>query len=321
MMSAIFITNEFTLLQYLLSRLFSAIVVIFGVTVMVFLLIHLVPGDPVEVMLGESASPVDRELLRQSLGLDKPIFVQFINYISALAQFDAGHSIHSGRSIADILAPRILPTVYLTLAALWVAIMIAFPLGILAAVYKDSWIDHLTMMVSLSGVSIPNFLMGPLLILLFSIYLGWLPVSGNEHVSSLILPAITLGTALAAILSRMIRSSLLDVLGEDYIRTAKAKGLSAFVIVTKHALNNAMLPVLTIIGLQLGALLGGAVITEMIFSWPGLGQLTIESIQKRDYPVVQACILLITSSYVIVNTLTDVLYAILDPRIRLHGNN
>ncbi len=321
MMSPVYNKIEFNLLQYLISRLFSALLVICGVAVMVFLLIHLVPGDPVEVMLGESASPVDRQLLRQSLGLDKPVIIQFVNYISALAHFDAGHSIHSGRAIEDILAPRILPTVYLTLAALWVAIMIAFPLGILAAVYKDSWIDHLTMMISLSGVSIPNFLMGPLLILLFSIYLGWLPVSGNEHISSIILPAITLGSALAAILSRMIRSSLLDVLGEDYIRTAKAKGLSTFVIVTRHALRNAMLPVLTIIGLQLGALLGGAVITEMIFSWPGLGQLTIESIQKRDYPVVQACILFITSSYVIVNTVTDVLYAILDPRIRLHGNS
>jgi len=314
------ILKEFVLFQYLISRIFSALIVICGVTLMVFLLIHLVPGDPIEVMLGESATPVDRELLRQSLGLDKPIFTQFIDYVSGLVQLDAGSSIHSGRAISDILAPRILPTIYLTLSALLVAVMIAFPLGILAAVYKNSWIDHLTMMVSLSGVSIPNFLMGPLLILLFSIYLGWLPVSGDEHLSSLVLPAITLGSALAAILSRMIRSSLLDVLGEDYIRTAKAKGLSAFVIVTRHALRNAMLPVLTIIGLQLGALLGGAVITEMIFSWPGLGQLTIESIQKRDYPVVQACILLITSSYVIVNTLTDILYAILDPRIRLHGN-
>ncbi|MFK5984465.1 MAG: ABC transporter permease [Pseudomonadota bacterium] len=306
--------------KYLLSRLFSALLVICGVTLMVFLLIHLVPGDPVEVMLGESASSADRELLRHSLGLDKPVSVQFLDYLTALIHMDVGNSIHSGRAISDILAPRILPTVYLTLSSLAVAMIIAFPLGILAAVYKDSWIDHLTMMVSLSGVSIPNFLMGPLLILLFSIYFGWLPVSGNEQISSIILPAITLGTALAAILSRMIRATLLDVLGEDYIRTAKAKGLSGFVVVSKHALRNAMLPVLTIIGLQLGALLGGAVITEMIFSWPGLGQLTIESIQKRDYPIVQACILLISSTYVIVNTLTDVLYAVLDPRIRLHTN-
>ncbi len=302
-----------------MSRVFSALLVIFGVTIMVFLLIHLVPGDPVEVMLGDSATPADRELLRHSLGLDQPISTQFLNYISALIHFDLGTSIHSGRAISDILAPRILPTVYLTLSALFVAMMIAFPLGILAAIYKDTWVDHLTMMISLSGISIPNFLMGPLLILFFSIYLGWLPVSGNASPLSLILPAVTLGTALAAILSRMIRASLLDVLGEDYIRTAKAKGLSGFVVITKHALRNAMLPVLTIIGLQLGALLGGAVITEMIFSWPGLGQLTIDSIQKRDYPIVQACILLIASTYVIVNTLTDILYAMLDPRIRLRG--
>lgn len=307
------------MLNYLISRLLSALVVIFGVVLIVFFLIHMVPGDPVEVMLGDTANIVDRQQLRHSLGLDLPIFQQFTNYFSSLLQFDLGTSLHSKREISELILPRIFPTLLLTFFSLLVAIIIAFPLGIFAAIYKDKGIDSVAMGVSLLGVSIPNFLMGPLLILFFSIFLGWLPVSGIETYDSIILPALTLGTALAAILSRMVRASLLEVLGEDYIRTAKAKGLRGVVIITKHALRNALLPVITIIGLQLGALLGGAVITEMIFSWPGLGQLTIESIQKRDYPVVQACILLITSTYVLVNTATDLLYAVLDPRIRLSG--
>jgi len=307
------------LLNYLLSRLFSASIVILGVVLIVFFLIHLVPGDPVEVMLGDSANAVDRQQLRQSLGLDLPLYEQFSQYLSGLLKFDLGTSLHSKRAISEIILPRILPTVLLTISSLVVAILIAFPLGIFAAIYKDKFADSLAMGVSLAGVSIPNFLMGPLLILFFSIFLGWLPVSGKESYLSIILPSLTLGTALAAILSRMVRASLLEVLGEDYIRTARAKGLSGFMVISKHALRNALLPVLTIIGLQLGALLGGAVITEMIFSWPGLGQLTIESIQKRDYPIVQACILLITTTYVLVNTLTDLLYAVLDPRIRLAG--
>lgn len=277
----------------------------------------MVPGDPVEVMLGDTASSVDREQLRHSLGLDLPIFEQFTRYLTGLLQFDLGNSLHSKREISELIFPRIFPTFLLTISSLLVAVIIAFPLGIMAALYKDKAMDSFAMGISLMGVSIPNFLMGPLLILLFSIFLGWLPVSGKESYLSIILPSLTLGTALAAILSRMVRATLLEVLGEDYIRTAKSKGLSGFHIIVKHAMRNALLPVITIIGLQLGALLGGAVITEMIFSWPGLGQLTIESIQKRDYPVVQACILLITTSYVLVNTATDLLYAWLDPRIRL----
>ncbi len=305
------------MLNYILSRIFSATIVIFGVVFIVFLLIHLVPGDPVEVMLGESTTIVDRENLRHALGLDLPVYQQFLIYLNNLLHFDLGHSIHSSRAISELLLPRILPTVQLTFAALFFAFIIAFPLGVLAAINKGKWIDQVAMFVSLIGVSIPNFLMGPLLILLFSISLGLLPVSGNESSLGIVLPALTLGSALAAILSRMIRASLLETLHSDYIRTAKAKGLSSFVIVSKHALKNAMLPVVTIIGLQFGALLGGAVITEMIFSWPGIGQLTIEAIQKRDYPVVQACMLLVTTTYVLVNTLTDITYALLDPRIRL----
>lgn len=309
------------MLNFILGRLFSAIIVIFGVVLIVFMLIHMVPGDPVEVMLGESATMADRAVLRASLGLDQSLLQQFLQFINRLLHFDLGNSLHSKKPISDLIAARIIPTVELGVAALLVAFFMAFPLGIWAALNKDRLIDAGAMSFSLLGVSIPNFLMGPLLILLFSIVLGWLPVSGREGLASLVLPALTLGTALAAILSRMIRASLLEVLNEDYIRTAKAKGLSRFRIIVLHALRNAMLPVITLIGLQIGALLAGAVITEMVFSWPGLGQLTIESIQKRDYPVVQACILLISTTYVVINTLTDIVYGLLDPRIRLGSSS
>ncbi len=230
-----------------------------------------------------------------------------------------GTSLHSKRPISDILLERLPATLELSLAALVVAVLIAFPLGVLSAVRKDSVWDHLAMGVSLGGVAIPNFLLGPLLILGFSLWLGWFPVSGREGPGSLVLPALTLGTALAAILSRMLRATLLEVLNEDYIRTARAKGLSPRVVIWKHALRNALLPVITLLGLQLGALLGGAVITEVVFSWPGLGQLVIEAIQRRDYPLVQACVLLISLTYVVVNTLTDVAYGLADPRIRVGG--
>ena len=305
------------MLSYIVSRLFSAFIVVFGVVFIVFMLIHLVPGDPVEVMLGESASVVDREMLRHALGLDQSLPQQFMSYLNKLLHFDLGQSLHSKKAIYELLSERIIPTLELSIAALLVAFLIAFPLGIMAALKKGKAADTAAMVFSLTGISIPNFLMGPLLILVFAIMLGWFPVSGRDGLSSLVLPALTLGTALAAILSRMIRAALLEVLNEDYIRTARAKGLGTLRLIALHALKNAMLPVITLIGLQIGALLAGAVITEMVFSWPGLGQLTIESIQKRDYPVVQACILLISTTYVVINTLTDIVYGMLDPRIRI----
>lgn len=305
------------MLNFIVSRIVSAAIVIFGVVFIVFMLIHMVPGDPVEVMLGESATAIDRQALRHSLGLDKPLWQQFYHFLQGLVHFDLGNSLHSKKAISQLIAARIGPTLELALASLAVACLIAFPLGILAALKKDQLTDVCAMSFSLLGVSIPNFLMGPLLILFFSVFLGWFPVSGKSGLDSLVLPALTLGTALAAVLSRMIRASLLEILNEDYIRTARAKGLSRTRVVAVHALRNALLPVLTLIGLQIGALLAGAVITEIVFSWPGLGQLTIEAIQKRDYPVVQACILLISSTYVLVNTLTDIAYGVLDPRIRL----
>jgi len=305
------------MLRFLLSRLASTLIVVLGVVTLVFLLIHLVPGDPIEVMLGESAQPTDRAALRQALGLDQPLLQQWLNYVGQLLQGNLGISLHSREPISDLLAARIPATVQLALASLLVAVLIALPLGSLAALHKDTVWDHGAMSFALIGVSVPHFWMGPLLILVFSLWLGWLPVSGHEEPLSLVLPALTLGTALAAILARMVRATLLDVLSEDYIRTARAKGLSAQAVVLHHALRNAALPLITILGLQLGTLLGGAVITEIIFAWPGLGYTLVESIQRRDYPVVQACMLLISLTYVLVNAATDVVYGWLDPRIRL----
>lgn len=305
------------MLNYLGSRLFEALLVMLGVTTIVFMLIHVVPGDPVEVMLGESAQLADREALREALGLNLPLSTQWLNYVSGLLQLDLGTSLHSKRPVIEILSERIPATSILAGTSILIALIIALPLGVLAAVRKGSFWDTGAMAFSILGVAIPNFWMGPLLILVFSLWLGWLPVSGDDQILSLVLPALTLGTALAAILSRMIRSSLLEVLNEDYIRAANARGLSPTTIILKHSLKNAALPVVTILGLQLGALLAGAVITETVFSWPGIGQLTIESIQKRDYPVVQSCVLLISLTYVFVNLLTDLAYVFLDPRVSL----
>ncbi|QBQ55059.1 nickel ABC transporter permease [Nitrosococcus wardiae] len=302
---------------FLLSRLLSAIVVVLGVACLVFLLIHLIPGDPVEVILGEGAQPADREALRQALGLDRPLLVQLEQFLQELIQFNLGTSLYSQRPVMELLAERLPATAELALAALVVAIIIAFPLGILAAVRRGTIWDRMATTFALVGVSVPNFWLGPLLILVFSIGLGWFPVSGRAGWDSLVLPALTLGSAMAAILSRMVRTALLEVLGEDYIRTAKAKGLSLSRVIGRHALRNALLPVITVLGLQLGTVLGGAVITEVVFSWPGIGQLTVESIQRRDYPVVQGCVLLISLIYVAVNTLTDLIYDWADPRVRL----
>ncbi|HAI69188.1 MAG TPA: glutathione ABC transporter permease GsiC [Gammaproteobacteria bacterium] len=304
------------MLSFLFSRLLSTVIVVLGVVTIVFLLIHLVPGDPVQAMLGESATPTDLEALREALGLNQPLLMQWWHYMTGLLQGDFGNSLYSKEPIIDILIERFPATLELALAGLCIAVLIALPFGSIAALRKDSLWDNGSMVFSLLGVSIPNFWLGPMLILFFSLTLDWFPVSGREGPLSLVLPALTLGTALAAILARMVRSTLLEVLNEDYIRTARAKGLRESAVVIHHALRNAALPIITVLGLQLGTLLGGAVITEIIFAWPGIGQLTIDAIHRRDYPVVQACILLISLSYVLVNTLTDIMYAWLDPRVR-----
>ena len=305
------------MLAFILQRLLGALLVIFGVVSIVFLLIHMIPGDPVEIMLGESASTADRQALRAALGLDLPIAAQFQSYLLGLLQLDLGSSIHSRRAVTELLLERLPATGLLALTTLAITLILALPLGIVAAVRRNSWWDTGAMSVSMLGISIPNFWLGPILILVFSLWLGWFPISGRSGFTSVILPALTLATGLIAVLSRMVRSSMLEVLGEDYMRTARAKGMPPGRVILHHGLRNALLPVITLLGLQLGALLAGAVITETVFSWPGIGLLTIESIQSRDYPVVQACVLLISVTYVVVNLLTDLAYAWIDPRIRL----
>ena len=298
-----------------LTRLASALVVVLGVCTLVFALIHLVPGDPVEAMLGERARAADRAALRAALGLDRPLWEQYWSYLGDLLRLDLGASFLDQRPVTAILAERLPATLRLAAAALGIALGVALPLGVLAARFRGRAVDSAAMTLSLLGISIPNFWLGPLLILVFSLWLGWTPVSGDQAPLGIVLPALTLGTALAAILARMVRASMLEVLGEDYVRTARAKGLGEAAVLWRHALRNAWLPVLTVIGLQLGGLLAGAVITETVFAWPGIGSLLVESIKARDFPVVQGCVLLISLSYVAVNTLTDLAYAWIDPRI------
>jgi ABC-type dipeptide/oligopeptide/nickel transport system permease component len=300
----------------MIKRLFGTLPVVFGVLLLTFMLVHLVPGDPVEVMLGESASGADRAQLRAELGLDQPVIVQFGQYLAKLAQGDFGTSIHSGEPISALLAQRFPATIKLALLALLIAVSIGLPLGILAALKANRWPDRVATTVSLTLSAMPHFWLGPLLMLVFALWLGWLPVSGMDSPASIFLPALTLGFGLAAILTRMTRASLLEVLNEDFVRTARAKGLDESTVILGHALRAALLPVVTVLGLQMGSLLAGTVITETVFAWDGIGRLLVESIEKRDYPVTQACVLVIALSYVLVNLCTDLLYARLDPRVR-----
>lgn len=303
--------------RFLLHRLALLVPVLFGVVTLVFLLLHLIPGDPVDIMLGDYAQPADREALRQALGLHQPLHHQYLRYLTGVVQGDLGTSIHSRRPVRDEILARFPKSAELMMAALAVAVLVAFPLGILAALKANSAVDGGARVVALLGVSIPNFWLGPMLVLLFAVHLDWLPVGGPGGLRHLVLPALTLGTSMAAVLSRMVRTSLVETLGEDAIRTARAKGLSETRVVLCHALPPALLPVITILGLQVGSLLSGAVVVESVFDWPGLGSLLLDGIQTRDYPLVQGCVLFIAGLYVLVNLLTDLAYAWADPRVRL----
>jgi peptide/nickel transport system permease protein len=304
---------------FFLRRLAVVIPTVIGAVTLVFFFLHMIPGDPVEVMLGETAQQADKERLRQELGLNQPLFVQYGRFMAGIVQGDLGGSYFYRRPVVQVIAERVPATVELALAAFLVAGLIAIPLGIIAALREGTAVDNAAVLFSLVGVSLPNFWLGPLLIILFSIKLGWFPVSGKAGLASLVLPAITLGAAFAAILSRMTRASLLERLGEDYLTVARAKGLPEWKVILKHALRNALIPIITVMGLQIGALLSGAIITENVFSWPGIGTLLINAIEARDYPLVQGCILFISLSYVFVNLLTDLFYGWADPRIRVKG--
>jgi len=304
------------MLRYLFLRVFYTLPVIWLVVSLVFLLIHLVPGDPVLQMLGEGVPASDVAAVRHAYGLDVPLGQQYIHYWEGVLHGDLGPSLRFNQSVTSLIAKRYPYTLELTLGALFVAIILSIPAGVRSARHRNGWDDRLLSVVSLFGLSFPNFALGPILILIFSIKFGWLPVSGAGGLDHLLLPSITMGGALAAILTRMVRTSMLEELGHDYIRTARAKGLSERVVVYRHALRNAMIPVLTVLGLQFGALLAGAIVTETIFSWPGIGRLTIQAISNRDYFLVQGCILAIGLTYVAVNFLTDLLYSVANPRIR-----
>ena len=303
----------------MIKRLLATIPVVLGVVLLTFVLVHAVPGDPVEVMLGESASSADRLQLRTDLGLDKPIYQQFAIYLKQLAHADFGVSIHSKKPIIDLLGERLPATVKLALLALCFAMLIGLPLGIIAALKLNQWPDRLANILSLSISAMPHFWMGPMLMMVFALWLGLLPVSGMETGASIILPALTLGFGLAAILTRMTRASMLEVLHQDFVRTARAKGLPERTVILRHALRAALLPIVTVLGLQLGSLLAGTVITETVFAWDGIGRLLVESIEKRDYPVTQACVLVVALVYVLVNAATDIVYTKIDPRVRFAG--
>jgi ABC-type dipeptide/oligopeptide/nickel transport system permease component len=304
------------MIRLLGTRLLYTLPVLWLVVSVVFLLIHIVPGDPIQTMLGEGAASADVEAARHAYGLDAPIGTQYVNYWKGVLHGRLGRSIRLNQDVAQVIWQRYPFTIRLTLASLVFALILALPAGIRSAQRRDRWDDRLLSFVSLLGLSFPNFALGPILILFFAIGLGLLPVSGAGTWAHLVLPAITLGGALAAILTRMIRTAMLEELGQDYIRTARAKGLPEWTVVYKHALRNAMIPVLTVLGLQFGALLAGAIVTETIFSWPGIGRLTISAISNRDYFLVQGCILAIGLTYIVVNLFTDLLYSAINPRIR-----
>jgi peptide/nickel transport system permease protein len=301
---------------FLLRRLLLTIPVIWGVATVTFLLIHFVPGDPVEIMLGENAASVDKAALRASLGLDMPLPQQYGQYLKHLSKFDLGKSLQSKRSVSAEIAERIPATVELTLAAMALAILVGIPLGLLAAIRRFSWLDHAILLFSLLGISLPGFFLGPLLIWVFAIHFDWLPVSDRGGWEHLLLPAVSLALGLSAILIRITRANMLEVIREDYVRTARAKGVNTTLIYFKHALANALIPIISVVGLQFGALLTGAVITETIFDWPGVGTLLYTAIQSRNYPLVQGCTLFISITYVAVNLFTDIAYGLADPKVR-----
>lgn len=305
------------MIRYLLLRLLLALPALWLIVTMVFLLAHTVPGDPVQQMLGEGARTEDVQQLRHTLGLDVPIPVQYGRYLVGVLHGNLGESFRFQQPVARVVLSHYPATLELAAFALLVCAAIGIPAGMFAAEHRGTAADHAVGVFTLFGLSVPNFALGPVLILVFSVMLGWLPVSGRGGVSHLILPSITLGAALAAILTRMVRTSVIEELSSDYVRTARAKGLPESAVLFRHAFRNALIPILTILGLQFGTLLAGTIVTESIFSWPGIGRLSVQAIEARDYPLLQGCILTIAFSYVVVNLLTDLFYAFVDPRVRL----
>ncbi|ASK62154.1 peptide ABC transporter permease [Virgibacillus phasianinus] len=306
----------------IIRRIFQLILLLLGISFLVFMSMHVAPGDPATIIGGPTASSSDLEAIRESMGLDRPVLIQYVDYLGGILQGDFGYSFQTGQSVTEAILTRFPNTIKLSIASMVVAIIIGIVAGIIAAIKQNSWIDISSTTFSLAGVSIPNFWLGTMLILVFGVQLQWLPVGGLnapiytiEGIKELILPAITLGTASAALIARMSRSSMLEVIKSDYIRTAKAKGVKRKSVIWVHALRNAMIPVVTVIGINFGALLGGTIITEQVFAINGIGRLMIDAIASRDFPVVQGTVLLVAAIFVIVNLIVDIIYAIIDPRI------
>lgn len=304
-------------MTYLLRRLLTTLPVLAGVITITFLLIHFVPGDPIDIMLGDQASALDKQALRQELGLDRPMLAQYGSFWAGLVTLDLGRSMQSKRPVTEEIAERFPATVELTIAAMMLAALIGVPLGVIAAVRRRTWIDRLILFWGWIAMSTPGFFLGPMLILVFAIELDLLPVSERGGWDNLILPAVTLAWSLSSVLMQTTRASMIEVSREDYLNTARAKGASPFRVWFKHALGNALMPIITVLGLQFGALLTGTVIIETIYDWPGIGTLLFQGIQQRNYPVVQGCVLFIACVYVLVNVLTDFAYAVANPKVRL----
>ncbi|WP_313019934.1 glutathione ABC transporter permease GsiC [Atlantibacter hermannii] len=302
--------------SYVIKRLLGLIPTLFIVAGLVFLFVHLLPGDPARLIAGPEADAQVIDMVRSQLGLDKPLWSQFLHYMGNVLQGDFGNSLVSRRPVSEEIASRFMPTLWLTLASMVWAVLFGLAAGVIAAVWRNRWPDRLSMTLAVSGISFPAFALGMLLMQVFSVELGWLPTVGADSWQHYILPSITLGAAVSAVMARFTRASFVDVLGEDYIRTARAKGVSERWVVMKHALRNAMIPVVTMMGLQFGFLLGGSIVVEKVFNWPGLGRLLVDSVEMRDYPVIQAEVLLFSLEFILINLVVDVLYAAINPAIR-----
>ncbi|EOC0210572.1 glutathione ABC transporter permease GsiC [Cronobacter dublinensis] len=302
--------------SYIIKRLLGLIPTLLIVAVLVFLFVHLLPGDPARLVAGPEADAEVINLVRHQLGLDQPLWQQFWHYISSVVRGDFGISLVSRRPVSEEIASRFMPTFWLTLASMSWAMLFGLAAGIVAAVWRNRWPDRLSMTLAVSGISFPAFALGMLLMHIFSVQLGWLPTVGADSWRHYILPSVTLGAAVAAVMARFTRASFVDVLGEDYMRTARAKGVSEKWVILKHGLRNAMIPVVTMMGLQFGFLLGGSIVVEKVFNWPGLGRLLVDSVEMRDYPVIQAEVLLFSLEFILINLVVDVLYAAINPAIR-----
>lgn len=301
---------------YILKRLLGLLPTLFIVAVLVFLFVHMLPGDPARLAAGVDASPETVELVRQDLGLDKPLPQQFFNYFVNLVQGDFGHSLRSKRPVSTEIAERFMPTLLLTLTSMAWAVVFGLVIGIVSAVYRNRWPDRLGMTLAVSGISFPAFALGMLLMQVFSVQLGWLPTVGADTWRHYILPSLTLGAAVAAVMARFTRASFIEVISEDFVRTARAKGVPEKWVILKHTLRNALIPVVTMMGLQFGFLLGGSIVVEAVFNWPGLGRLLVDAIEMRDYPVIQALVLLFSLEFILINLVVDVLYGFINPTIR-----